>query len=270
MSTIHSNRIAELEHLRLPQDLGSGLRTIYVVLPAFNEEENLGPLLKRVYQILQDKAESYQVIVVDDGSSDSTYAITQRYAKYMPLSCLRHQTNAGLGKTIADGLFHASQQCEDDDIIVALDADNSHNPGLISRMVMMIDEGNDVVIASRYQNGSQIRGVPWYRNLLSLGARYICQLTYPIPGVRDYTCGFRAYRGKLLKDAFAMFGKDGLIRETGFQCMLELLINLHKMGAVCNEVPMILRYDQKGGVSKMRVARTMLKTLKVLAQARMR
>ena len=74
--------------------------------------------------------------------------------------------------------------------------------------------------------------------------------------MRDYTCGFRAYRAETLRNLITIFG-DNFIRENGFSCMFELLLNLRTLHARASEVPLVLRYDLKEGVSKMRIFRTM-------------
>jgi len=148
-----------------------------------------------------------------------------------------------------------------------MDADNTHTPGLIGSMVRLIEEGSDVVIASRYQPGAQVWGVPFHRRRLSDGARLLFRLVFPIRGVRDYTCGYRAYRASLLKRAFDTLG-DQFVSEQGFQCMVDILLKLRRMNAVFREVPMILRYDLKGGVSKMRVGRTIFRTLGLMLRRR--
>jgi dolichol-phosphate mannosyltransferase len=240
---------------------------VYIVLPAYNEEENIGPLLQRIDEAMREERLDYQVIMVDDGSRDRTIEVTRDYAQYMPIRVEQHKANRGLGATIRDGLQTASAVCGDQDIVVVMDADNTHTPGLIRSMVRLIKEGNDVVIASRYQPGSYIRGVPFYRNVLSLGARLLFRVVFPIRGVRDYTCGYRAYRGAVLRDAFMKYG-DGFIGEEGFQCMVDILLKLRSMDVIFREVPLILRYDLKGGASKMKVLRTIHRTLSLMLRRR--
>lgn len=240
---------------------------VLLVLPAYNEEENLGELLRQVDQTMADGGCEYEVIVVDDGSADRTGEIANEYANWMPLHYVRHTVNQGLGVTIRDGLEIAARRAGERDVIVAMDADNSHNPASIHDMVRRVHEGNDVVIASRYRTGSAIRGVPFHRQLLSIGARLLFQAAFPVPGVRDYTCGYRAYRSDLLKEAFDQFGSE-FVSVAGFQCMVDILLKLRAKDAIFTEVPLILRYDLKGGVSKMRVARTVFATLKLLVQRR--
>jgi dolichol-phosphate mannosyltransferase len=240
---------------------------VFIVLPAYNEEGNLGLLLQRIDQVLYQAEMEYQVIVVDDGSEDQTLVIAQEYTQYMPIHIERHMTNKGLGATIRDGLRIAAERCGERDIVVAMDADNTHTPGLLRSIIRTIEEGSDVVIASRYQAGSVVRGVPAHRRFLSLGASWLLRFLFPMPGIKDYTCGYRAYRGRLLQDAFARFGSD-FINQEGFQCMVDILIKLRELGAVCTEVPLILRYDLKSGGSKMNVWRTVRKTLSLVLTRR--
>lgn len=241
--------------------------SILLVLPAYNEEENLGTLLEQVDQAMIDGNAAYEVIVVDDGSKDRTGQIAKDYAAVMPLHYHLHVKNQGLGVTIRDGLKIAAQRAGERDVIVAMDADNSHNPAAIHNMVRLVREGNDVVICSRYRTGSCIRGVPLHRQLLSVGARLLFQVAFPVAGVRDYTCGYRAYRATLLQEAYRRYG-DQFVSVAGFQCMVDILLKLRAMGAIFCEVPMVLRYDLKGGVSKMNVARTVMLTLKLLIERR--
>ncbi|MFW6108425.1 MAG: glycosyltransferase family 2 protein [bacterium] len=241
---------------------------LFVVLPAYNEEESLGPLLERIDQAMFEDTLGYEVIVVDDGSADGTFAVAERYADHMPVRVERHQQNQGLGATIRDGLKTAAATCRDDDIVVAMDADNTHTPGLIRSLARLIQEGADVVIASRYQPGARVVGVPWHRRMLSFGASVLMRAVFPIKGVRDYTCGFRAYRGAVLKEAFAQIG-DEFVSEEGFQCMVDILLKLRRMHLIFREVPLILRYDLKESASKMDVWHTVTRTLRLIARRRL-
>jgi dolichol-phosphate mannosyltransferase len=242
--------------------------TVIVVLPAYNEEENMGDLLKRIDQAMADENQPYRIIVVDDGSKDRTVEIAREHAGSIPILVHQHTVNQGLGGTIRDGLHLAVQNAGDRDIIVAMDADNTHTPGLIRSMTRLVLEGNDVVIASRYQRGAYIRGVPFHRQVLSLGARVLFQIVFPIHGVRDYTCGYRAYRASVLREAFDRFGEE-FISEDGFQCMVDILLKLRSMDVIFRECPLILRYDFKGGASKMKVMQTTWRTLRLLVQRRL-
>ena len=92
-------------------------------------------------------------------------------------------------------------------------------------------------------------------------------LLFPTRGVHDYTSGYRAYRDSVIRAAFAEYGDD-FVGETGFSCMADVLLKLRKQGALFGEAPLRLRYDQKGGDSKMRVFRTIWLTLLLLGRHR--
>jgi dolichol-phosphate mannosyltransferase len=89
----------------------------------------------------------------------------------------------------------------------------------------------------------------------------------PIEGVRDYTCGYRAYRTSVLRDAMKFYG-DEFVSEMGFSCMADVLLKMRRFNFVFGEVPLLLRYDQKQGGSKMAVAKTVWLSLKLLLKRR--
>lgn len=225
---------------------------IVVMMPAYNEEKDLPGLLERLRNALDGWAD-YRVLVVDDGSRDRTAEIVRAAAARMPAELIQHAKNQGLGAAMRTGLKAASRM---GDVVVTLDADNSQDPELIRTMVGRLEEGFDVVIASRFQPGAREVGVPPFRRLLSHVSSAGIRLLVRIPGARDYTCGFRVYRGAILVRLIDTYG-DAFLRENGFSCMLELLLNLRRIDARVAEVPLVLRYDLKEGASKMRVLRTM-------------
>lgn len=242
-------------------------RTIFVVLPAFNEGPGIGSLLDRLDDAMAETLLAYRVILVDDGSRDDTAAVAADRAATMPITIVRHPENMGLGATIRDGLIEAERQAETRDVIVTMDADDTHAPGLILRMARMLGEGYDVVIASRYRRESRSIGVPASRRLLSYAASLLFRMIYPIKGVRDYTCGFRAYRVEVLRMAIDRYGRDFLDQD-GFQCMVDILLKLRKLSLIFGEVPFLLRYDFKEGGTKMNVPETVHKTLALMLRSK--
>ena len=240
---------------------------VFIALPAYNEQEALPELLERIGEAFACNTMSYEVIVVDDGSSDNTAQIVSQMSFQMPVHLVQHKVNQGLGTTIRDGLREAVDRAGERDIIVTMDADNTHPPGLIDRMVRLVHEGCDVVIASRFQPGARVVGVPIERHFLSIGARALFTLIAPTRGVRDYTSGYRAYKTAVIRRGFAEHGDD-FVGEKGFSCMADILLKLRRQGVLFGEAPLRLRYDQKGGASKMQVMKTIWLTLKLLGRYR--
>jgi dolichol-phosphate mannosyltransferase len=244
---------------------------IFLALPAYNEEQALPVLLRSLDGQLADAGYPLHVVVVDDGSQDGTADVVRRWrSETVRIDLVRHSVNCGLGETVRDALRYASELADSGDVIVTMDADNTHSPSLIPAMIERLrDKEYDIVIASRYRSGARVVGLSPIRRLTSYGARALFQLVLPIRGVRDYTCGFRAYRAEIIQKAFQSWG-DNFVEERSFACMAEILLKVREMRVRICEVPMVLRYDQKGGASKMRVGVTIVKTLALIARARFR
>ncbi len=242
--------------------------TLFVLLPALDEEPALRRLIPDLHHALDALAEAIRVVVVDDGSSDATAQAADWAPSGLSVEVLRHGENRGLAAALTTGVSHALAVSDsDDDILVVMDADNTHPPATISQMVGLIREGQDIIIASRYQPGAQQCGVPLFRRLLSRAARVIFRLLLPIRGVRDYTCGFRALRVGVLREAWRR--TDGaLITCEGFACTDELLVKLAMITDKIAEVPFTLRYDRKPGESKLQLGVTVRAQLRVIGHLR--
>lgn len=242
-------------------------RKIWIVLPAFNEEKDLAYLFERIDEAMHEVRLPFELIIVDDGSSDNTLSVVDQWADKLPIRSIRHKVNQGLGATIRDGLREACQVADAKDVIVTLDADNSHTPELILRMVRLVREGHDIVIASRFRSGSRVRGVPLGRRLLSWSAGVVFKVLFPIRGVRDYTCGYRAYRAGVLQQVTR--DDPNFFDQDGFQVMVDILLKLRRdRNLVFGEAPLILRYDFKSGASKMDIGATLSGTMKLIVHRR--
>ncbi len=245
---------------------------LFVFLPAYNEEKCLPPLLnsfRRLFRALPLDADPL-IVVVDDGSSDRTAAVVRKaIARGLPVELVRHEKNKGLGEAIKTGLRRVAELSTSDlDVAVCMDADNTHPPRhVISMMAAMERTGADIVIASRYRRGSRQFGVPLNRIAMSYGARFLFRVFLNLEGVRDYTCGYRAYGLGLIRRSLDHYGDD-LITRAGFACTDQLLVNMACLGAKMTEVPFTLRYDRKVGESKLQLGTTIMETIRLLSGAR--
>lgn len=225
---------------------------IFVLLPAYNEQDSIPPLLPKIHSVLSEAGYDYQLIVTDDGSVDATNRLLREASHIYPLYLITHSVNRGLGETSRDNFEAAAKLSSEGDVIVRLDCDDTHEPHFILSMIKKVIEGNDVVIASRFAQGGGQKGVSTYRAFISSGANLFMKLFFPMRGVREYSCGYRAYSASIIKNAIATYGNSFIqLRGLGFTCTLEKLVKLHMLGARITEVPFVLRYDKKVSSSKM-------------------
>lgn len=225
---------------------------IWIVLPAFNEEQALPKLLPKLDAALRAKDMPYRLVVVDDGSSDATPEILDGFKATLPLDVVTHPINRGLGETERDGFEYVAVRCAPEDVVVRVEGDDTHDPSYIFVLLEKLASGYDVVNTSRFQPGGAQRGVNTYRAFISRCANLFMKCMFPIPGLWDFSCGFRAYRGKVVIDAVRVFGDDFVqLRGMGFTSTLEMVVKLSLLGCRFAEVPFVLRYDLKESGSKM-------------------
>jgi dolichol-phosphate mannosyltransferase len=239
------------------------MTTTFVVLPAYNEERVIRTLLLALDAELGPRGVTYRAVIIDDGSTDATIAeaeaaVVQTDGR-LPLTIVRHPENRGLGGALRTGIDWCLANGADDDIMVTLDADNTHPPALIPALLERVAAGADIAIASRYEPGAVVTGVPGRRLMLSEVARVVLHLGFPIPGVRDYTCCFRAIPLKTLRMAREVYG-DELTTARGFEAVMDLLLRLRQLGIQASEIPLQLDYSDRVGRSKMRVFATIRRT----------
>lgn len=241
---------------------------IHVVLPAFNEAESLPNLLDRFSALPAETRSSLSVVVVDDGSTDNTATLARDHDKGLAVTVVSHKINRGLGPAVHTGIRFVIESAAPDDALVIMDADDTHDPALAIVLAQKLDQGADIVIASRFIEGGDDNTAPFFRRVLSRGAALCFRFALPIDKrVKDFTSGFRAYRVSMLQRASAHWG-ERLIEERGFACMVELLLKLRYCNPVIAEVPLVLEYDRKQSPSKIRILRTIMQYLKLAIRDR--
>jgi dolichol-phosphate mannosyltransferase len=232
-----------------------------IVIPVLNESEAIEPLFQKLVALVEAQRGGYRVVVVDGGSTDGTLPQVVEFQGRVPLEIVTLEPGLGLGDALDAGLARAIDGA---DIVVTMDGDNSHDPSLIVDMVERIRAGSDLVVASRFAPGGAEIGVAPHRRLLSHAASRFLRMVLPFPPVRDYSSGFRAYRANTLSDVRSAGPR--FVAESGFACMLELLLELRANGARPDEVPLVLRYDHKASDSKMDVLPTVMRYLSLVSR----
>jgi dolichol-phosphate mannosyltransferase len=164
---------------------------VTVVIPTYNERENLPDISKAV------SVHGYGLLVVDDSSPDGTGDLADRLANEDPrISVLHRPSKEGLGPAYAAGFDRALE--DGADIVIEMDADFSHDPADLPRLVDAIGDGADLAIGSRYVAGGSTPDWPLTRRVISKGGNLYARMMLGIPA-RDATAGFRAFRAGALR-----------------------------------------------------------------------
>jgi len=227
----------------------------WIVVPAYNEENGLPPLLATIRRLMEEDRRDYHVFVVNDGSRDRTREVALAAGRSMPLDVLEHEVNRNVGAAFRTGLTEACRRAAPEDSIVTIEGDNTNDPSIVLEIVRKREEGYDVVVASRYRRGGCFQGFPLKRRICSHGINTMLRVMYPVRGITDYSIFYRAYHAAVLQRALAHYGPD-FIESAGFVSNAEMLIKLRPFDIRGAEVPLRYLYDQKAGKSKMRVGRT--------------
>jgi dolichol-phosphate mannosyltransferase len=215
-----------------------GIEPVLVVIPTYNERENLGPILDRLHKALPD----VHVLVVDDGSPDGTGELADERAAANGNIHVMHRTEkAGLGAAYIAGFRWGLAR--EYNTIVEMDADGSHAPEDLPRLLDAVGDA-DLAIGSRYVPGGSVVNWPLKRQVLSRGANVYSQVALGVP-VRDITAGFRAYRRPVLEK----LALDE-VNSHGYCFQIDLTLRTADAGFEIVEVPITFT-EREIGESKM-------------------
>ena len=189
----------------------SQLPEVSIVVPTYNERENLPLLVERVGKSLE--MVRHELIIVDDNSPDGTGKLADELAnKLTNLKALHRKEKKGLASAVVHGLKHARAP-----VICVIDADLQHPPGKIPELLKEIENGADIAIASRYAKKGGIRRWGKGRRLISKGAGFLSRLAVPqVQGLTDPLSGFFAFRREVVSGAE--------LDPVGFKILLEVLV----------------------------------------------
>ena len=230
-----------------------GCRGPIFVIPALDEEANLPRVLAELEARVEFWSPDGLVLIVDDGSTDSTADIADDWAGPLPARALRLGTNLGPGAAFRHGFREALSIAAPDALIVTLEADSTSDLDALEQMLELAAGSADIVLASVH-GGGQMINTSWTRRLLSAGASHATRRALGLDA-RTVSSFFRVYRADALRKGFEVHG-DSLILEAGFACKAEILMKLSRLGARVAEVPVSLDSARRVGASKMPLFRT--------------
>lgn len=237
---------------------------IVFLVPAYNEEKNIAKLLDKTDEQMKKLNIKYRILIVNDGSTDSTIEVVESLKDSIPLDLYSYYPNKGVGEAFRRGFQRLLSVCSDEDIIITKEADNTSDLNILNQLIANIDRGYDVVLASCYAKGAGVIGTTLFRIFLSKCANFMIRLFFHLKDIHTYSSFYRAYRAKALKEIYRIYGEH-LIEEPGFECMVELIIKFSRNKKFkITEVPMVLDGTRRVGKSKMQVLKTIKGFLKVI------
>lgn len=211
--------------------------SVLVIVPTYNERTNIAQIVSAV------RALDYHILVVDDGSPDGTGEVADELAQRDAGVHVLHRTaKEGLGPAYAHGFSRGLDLGAE--ILCEMDADFSHDPGDLPRLIAAVEAGADLAIGSRYVPGGNTEGWPWHRRALSLwGNRYASAALGM--SVEDATAGFRAFRDTTIRKI-----EPSTCEASGYGFQVEMAWRTESAGLTIVEVPITFR-ERVRGESKM-------------------
>ncbi|MCL0050237.1 glycosyltransferase [Dehalococcoidia bacterium] len=204
--------------------------TVCLIIPTYNERGNILPLVERIHHALSGY--DYEILFVDDNSGDETAELITALSSQYPVKVIVRKNKKGLASAVVDGLGQATGQ-----IIGVMDADLQHPPEVLPDLLREVQNGADIVIASRYIKGGACQGWGLARRIISKGAIFLAHLLLPSTRqVRDPVSGFFIFNREVVANAN--------LRPTGYKILLEILME----GKFRNlaEVPFTFRVRTSG------------------------
>lgn len=212
----------------------------WLILPTYNEADNVEPIVRAARAQLRD---GDRILIVDDNSPDGTGTIADRLATEVDgVSVLHRPGKQGLGRAYLAGFQHALAQGAE--LVLEMDADFSHDPADLPRLIAAAEDGGDLVLGSRYVAGGAVTDWGLLRRLLSRGGSWYARRILRVP-IRDLTGGFKCFRRSVLEH----LDLEG-VHADGYGFQIELTYRTVMAGFRVVEIPITFR-DRRVGESKM-------------------
>ena len=240
---------------------------IYFCIPAYNEAATVGVLLWKLRRVMEEFPRDYEIIVLDDGSTDETLEVLAPYARVLPLTVIRQESRRGYSAAVERLIRETVERSTHPrrDVLVTVQADFTEAPDDIPAMLKRIEGGADVVEAAIVSEGVN---VPTSMKLARRGVPLILR-RLPVPeAIRDPVSGFRAYRVSVLKRALADRNGSPLLTADGWAANVELIVAIARHSRRTEGLEVSRRYDLRQRASRFRPWYTLMEVWSVARQAR--
>jgi glycosyltransferase involved in cell wall biosynthesis len=238
---------------------------IYVCIPSYNEAPTVGLLLWKIRQVFAGFPREYQLLVLDDGSTDATGDVLERYTRVLPLTVLRHETRRGYAASV-DRLLRQAVELTDRpkrDSAILMHADFAHSPQVIPDLVRRIESGADMVVAEARLEGEPSRAHRMVRRYGPLLLRGVVS----VAGVRDLLSGYAILRLVALRNALRS-QSGGLFVSDGWAANAELYWRAGRYARRVEAVPTVERHDLRQRPSRVRAGHQALELWHARARLR--
>lgn len=224
---------------------------LYICIPAFNEAPTVGLLLWRIRTVFESHPREYEIIALDDGSTDGTADTLRRYEKVLPLTVLRNEVRSGYGAaldTLARTAAKATRYPRRDAMIV-MQGDLTDRPEDLPELARRFDGGVDCVVA---EAGRTAAGAPRDIRRLRRIAPWLMRRYVRVDGVSDPLGSLRLYRIAVIRDVIKQSGTTPIVQSAGWAANVELLMKASKYCRRLETVPLEPRYDLRPRATRVR------------------
>ncbi len=225
-----------------------------VIIPAYNEGETIFQNLLTVSKTIRAANIDFEIILVDDGSSDNTFVEAKRASEYSKqIRIVHHEHNAGKGTAFKTGFQNSTGK-----YIALLDADLDFHPSQLLKMLNALQQANaDIVIGSKYHRESKMN-YPFLRRIMSKGYAFLVKLLFKMP-FRDTQSGIKVFKREILESVL-----PSMLRSKGYAFDVEILLAAYKQGAHIIEHPVVLNFvKNKRGFPLKMVLNLFAETIKI-------
>jgi len=225
-----------------------------IIIPAYNEEKRLPGTLDTIQQFLADQTYTYEVLVVENGSSDRTLAIAQGYAQKYPFIQALHEKRRGKGLAVRTGMLAAKGQFR-----FICDADLSMPIAEVNRFIPPLRPAAEIVIGSREAPGAIRYNEPLYRHITGRAFSQVVRVL-ALPGLRDTQCGFKCFQAEVAEELFPLQTIEGWTFD------VEVLYVAQRRGYRIVEIPIPWYFNAE---SKVKIFRDLRKVVSDLVKIRL-